>query len=44
MNNSNLQEHNILELGGGQAAPLPRPGRHRASPLLTLAGFARGTL
>ena len=25
---SNLQQHNILKFGGGQAAPLPGPGGH----------------
>ena len=34
MNNSNLQEHNILELGGGQGPALPGPGAHARPSLL----------
>ena len=41
---SYLQQHNILKFGGGQAAPLPRPGGHRAPALLALARFTRGAL
>ena len=41
---ANLQQHNILKFGGGQAAPLPGTGGHRAPALLALARLARGAL